>query len=58
MSLSDVIDIPDTDIQTIKSAIERLPDEYKNSVKLVYEALDEKYSYCVLRCVRAALSRF
>lgn len=58
LSLSDVIDIPDTDIQTIKSAIERLPDEYKNSVKLVYEALDEKYSYGVLRCVRAALSRF
>ena len=58
LSLSDVIDIPDTDIQTIKNAIERLPDEYKNSVKLVYEALDEKYSYGVLRCVRAALSRF
>ena len=58
LSLSDVIDIPDTDIQTIKSAIESLPDEYKNSVKLVYEALDEKYSYGVLRCVRAALSRF
>jgi ATP-dependent DNA helicase RecQ len=58
LALNDVIDIPDTDMQTIKTAIENLPDEYKNSVKLVYEALNEKYSYGVLRCVRAALSRF
>lgn len=58
LALSDVIALCDEEIQAINIAIAQLPDAYKNSIKLVYEALDEKYSYGILRCVRAALARF
>ncbi len=56
LSLSNVIPITPEEINEIKTAIENLPVEYKNSLKPVYETFDEHYSYGILRCVRAALN--
>ena len=55
LSLSDVIRITVEEINEIKTTIENLPAEYKNSLKPVYEAFDEHYSYGILRCIRAAI---
>jgi ATP-dependent DNA helicase RecQ len=32
-----------------------LPDDQKTSLKPVFEQFGEKYSYGILRCIRAAL---
>ena len=53
--LSDVIPVSAKEISEIEAAILALPDELKNSLKSVFEQFGEKYSYGILRCVRAAL---
>jgi ATP-dependent DNA helicase RecQ len=53
--LSDVIPVSAEEISEIETAILALPDELKNSLKSVFEQFGEKYSYGILRCVRAAL---
>ena len=55
LNLSDVLDIPDTELRLIQSLILELPEAQQNALKPVYEQLDGQYSYGVLRCVRAAL---
>ncbi|MGB4497831.1 MAG: DNA helicase RecQ [Methylococcaceae bacterium] len=56
LKLSDVISLSNDEISEIQTAFQNLPDEFKNSVKPVFEQFNEKYSYEILRCVRAALS--
>ncbi len=53
--LTDVIDLSAQEIQQIEACILNLPEEQKNSLKPVFEALSEAYSYEILRCVRASL---
>ena len=55
LKLSDVLDIPDTELRLIQSLILELPEAQQNALKPVYEQLEGQYSYGVLRCVRAAL---
>jgi ATP-dependent DNA helicase RecQ len=56
LKLSDVISLSHDEITEIQTAFKNLPDEFKNSVKPVFEQFHEKYSYEILRCIRAALS--
>jgi ATP-dependent DNA helicase RecQ len=53
--LSDVIPISAEEVIEIETAILALPDDQKTSLKSVFEQFGEKYSYGILRCVRAAL---
>jgi ATP-dependent DNA helicase RecQ len=55
LPLLDVVDLQDKEIQHIEETFINLPEEHKNALKPVYEALDETYDYSVLRCVRASL---
>ena len=55
LMLSDVMPISAEEIHEIETAILALQDELKNSLKPVFEHFGEKYSYGILRCVRAAL---
>ncbi len=55
LALYDVISISVDEIHDIQNAIRELPEEFKNSLKPIYEQFAEKYSYEILRCVRAAL---
>jgi ATP-dependent DNA helicase RecQ len=55
LPLLDVVDLQDKEIQHIEETFINLPEEHKNTLKPVYEALDETYDYSVLRCVRASL---
>ena len=55
LNLSDVLDIPDTELRLIQSLILELPEAQQNALKPVYEQLEGQYSYGILRCVRAAL---
>ena len=55
LMLSDVMPISAEEIHEIETAILALQDELKNSLKPVFEHFSEKYSYGILRCVRAAL---
>jgi len=54
--LSDVITLTPDELAKINTLIQKLPDEFKNSLKLVYDEFNEKYSYGILRCIRAALA--
>ncbi len=53
--LADVVDLPEREIRLIEDAIINLPENQKNALKPVYEALDGVYNYGILRCVRASL---
>lgn len=53
--LTEVVELPEQEIELIKESILGLPEEQKNALKPVYELFDGQYSYGVLRCVRAAL---
>ena len=55
LPLLDVVELQEKEIRQIEDAIISLPEEQKNTLKPVYEALDEAYDYGVLRCVRASL---
>jgi ATP-dependent DNA helicase RecQ len=53
--LKDVVELPEQDIRQIQDAILNLPEEQQNALKPVHELFEGRYSYGVLRCVRAAL---
>jgi ATP-dependent DNA helicase RecQ len=53
--LSDILPVTDEEISEIEAVIMALSDEFKTSLKPVFEQFNEKYSYGILRCVRAAL---
>ena len=55
LMLSDVVDLPEQEIKRIEDTIINLPDDQKNALKPVYEALEGNYNYGILRCIRAAL---
>lgn len=52
--LSEVVCLDDTELQSIRFTIEQ---EESRRLKPVYEALDEAYSYEILRCVKADMDR-
>ena len=53
--LNEIVKLSETEIKEIEDVILGLPEDQKNSLKPVYEALDGAYDYGVLRCVRVAL---
>jgi ATP-dependent DNA helicase RecQ len=55
LSLADVVELPEQEINTIQEVILSLPSEQKNALKPVYDWFDGQYSYGVLRCIRATL---
>ena len=57
IELIDAIGLPEKETRHIEDIFIQLPDEQKNALKPVYDALDGAYDYGVLRCVRAALHR-
>lgn len=57
LPLNAVISLPQNELEEIQAAILALPPEVGNSLKPVFEQFGEKYSYEILRCVRAAMRR-
>ncbi|MDD5214360.1 MAG: DNA helicase RecQ [Methylococcales bacterium] len=57
LSLNSVILLPQNELEDIQAAIQALPPEMGNSLKPVFEQFEEKYSYEILRCVRAAMRK-
>jgi len=55
VSLKEVIALSETEVKEIEDTIISLPNDQKDALKPVYEALNGAYDYGVLRCVRAAL---
>ena len=53
--LADVVELPESEIRRIEETIINLPEEQKNALKPVYEQFEGRYSYGILRCIRAAL---
>ena len=55
LALSDVIDLDDSDLKAIQFAFEQAPPTAQMALKPVFEALEGRYDYGVLRCVRAGM---
>ncbi len=55
LTLADVVELTEQEINTIQEVILSLPIEQQNALKPVYDWFDGQYSYGVLRCIRAAL---
>ncbi len=53
--LQDVITLDAAELKHIQDILTDLPDEQKNALKPVYEALGGVYDYGLLRCIRAGL---
>lgn len=51
--LSEVVGLSDSEIAEIEAVWQTLPEDQRRALKPLYQALDGKYSYEVLRCVRA-----
>ncbi len=51
----DVLSITKADIEYIQQAWDMLDEDEKLGLKALYEALDESYSYSVLRCLKPTL---
>ena len=54
LDIKKVLDLAENEFNEIISTIESLGDE-ADSLKNVFEALDEAYDYGVIRCVRASI---
>ncbi|MEX1200332.1 MAG: DNA helicase RecQ [Methylophaga sp.] len=54
LDVKKVLDLQDAEFNEIVSTIESLGDE-ADSLKAVFQALDEAYDYGVIRCVRASI---
>ncbi len=54
LDVKNVLDLEDSAFNEIISTIESLGDE-ADSLKAVYQALDEAYDYGVIRCIRASI---
>ena len=54
LDVKDVLDLEDAELNTIMLTIESLGDE-SQSLKAIYQALDEAYDYGVIRCVLASM---
>ena len=55
VKLNEVLDLSDAEIKIIEECILGLPDDQKNKLKPVYEALDGAFEYDILRCVWASI---
>ncbi len=55
LDLTEVVDLPNAEIQTIEAAFHELGPDSPFTLKPVFDALGEQYSYGVLRCVRAGM---
>jgi len=55
LTLTNVINLPDAEIQTIQTAFLALPKEQENMIKPIFELFEERYDYGILRCIKAAL---
>ncbi len=55
VALQDVVTLTENEINQIQEIMINLPEEQKNALKPVFDALDGAFEYDVLRCVRAAL---
>ena len=53
--LNDVVELSEQEINSIQEAILSLPTEQQNALKSIYDLFDSKYSYGILRCIRATL---
>ena len=51
----DVLPLESSEFERIRKEFTDLPEESQNALKPMFESLNEKYSYGVLRCVRAGL---
>ena len=50
-----VLGLDDSEYKAIVFTIESMNDDEIGRLKSVYEALDEKYDYGVLKCVQASI---
>ena len=55
LQLSDVIELSEQEIKYIQGEILSLSAARSDSLKPVFEALNEQYSYDILRCVKAGI---
>jgi ATP-dependent DNA helicase RecQ len=55
LTMDEVVQLPEDEIRTIERAFSQLAEESPFTLKPVFEACEGKYSYGLLRCVRAAL---
>ncbi len=55
ITLKNVIDLPEAEIQKIQTAFLALPKEQENMIKPIFELFEEHYDYGILRCIKAAL---
>ena len=53
LAATEVVDLPAEEVGTIEKVWRGLPDEEKRGVKSLFEALEGRYEYGVLRCLRA-----
>ncbi|WP_198245084.1 DNA helicase RecQ [methane-oxidizing endosymbiont of Gigantopelta aegis] len=56
IALSEVVSLPDSEIDKLQDAILSLPDDQNNRLKPVYEQFSGVYSYGILHCVKASLT--
>ncbi len=57
LQIDDVIKLPAADYQIIIQTMETLEGEQEGKLKPVFEALDEKYDYGILKCVQASITQ-
>lgn len=57
VELGEVVGLSDSEIGEIEAAWQSLPEDQRRALKPLYQALNGKYSYEVLRCVRAYYDR-
>ncbi len=55
ITLSDAVELSLDEIKSIQDELLALPEEQKDSLKPVFEAFNEQYSYGLLACVRASI---
>jgi ATP-dependent DNA helicase RecQ len=56
LALQDVVELPEQEITEIKQAILDLSEANNAAVKPVFDHFEGRYSYGILRCIRAALA--
>ncbi|CAN5880248.1 DNA helicase RecQ [soil metagenome] len=55
LSVEDATRLPKEEIKLIKEAVLELPEEQRRYLRPLYEKLNEKYDYGILKCVHAEL---
>lgn len=55
LELREVVALPEAEIEAVKTAFEHVAPEESMGLKPVYDALEGKYPYDWLRCIRTAM---